>query len=335
MFDFHKNHKSLVVTALVVFTTLSIVIAVAPAFQMQDYEPLPNQVGLTVNESKGLRIYVSENCVTCHTQQVRNIEMDKVWGERPSLPSDYYYSKARLDVWRQSPSLLGSERTGPDLTNVGKRQPGKEWHLLHLYNPRTVVKASIMPSYSWMFEEVDSSQVKNDDVVVPIPDSYLGNKNTKIIAKKEALQLVAYLQSLKQTPMPDASIIEFIPSIKKEENTSSASGEQAALDGESLYMQTCASCHQQNGQGIKGAFPPLAGSSVVNDPDYDFMVKIILQGYDARSEYGQMPGFAEQLNDAEISAIVNHERSNWGNNAAPVTEIDVKRIREFVMQLNQ
>ncbi len=335
MLDFHKNHKNLVTTALAVFAGLSIVIAILPAYQMQDYEPLPNQLKLTQSEYQGLSIYVAENCTACHTQQVRNIEMDNVWGERPSIPSDYYYSKKRLDLWRQSPSVLGSERTGPDLTNIGKRQPGKEWHLLHLYNPRVVVKESIMPSYPWLFEELDSTLVRNDDVVVPIPQKFLTKKENKIIASQEALQLVSYLQALKQTSMPDASSIDFIPSSKINQNDQSEDDEKGTVNGESLYMQTCAACHQQNGKGLKGAFPPLAGSEVVNDSDYDLMVKIILQGYDARSEYGQMPGFAEQLNDAQITAIVNHERTNWGNEAEVITEADVKRIRDFVMQLNQ
>src|SRR3546814_12636951 len=74
--------------------------------------PLPGQQPLTELEMKGLRVYIAEGCVACHTQQVRSIEMDKTWGDRPSIPSDYYYSKQRLDLWRQSPSLLGSERTG-------------------------------------------------------------------------------------------------------------------------------------------------------------------------------------------------------------------------------
>ncbi|MEZ4790278.1 MAG: cbb3-type cytochrome c oxidase subunit II [Flavobacteriales bacterium] len=47
---------------------------------------------------------------------------------------------------------MGSERTGPDLTNIGKRQPGVQWHLLHLYDPR-MVQGSIMPRYPWLFEE--------------------------------------------------------------------------------------------------------------------------------------------------------------------------------------
>ncbi|MFS4493521.1 cbb3-type cytochrome c oxidase subunit II [Maribacter sp. 2308TA10-17] len=335
MLDFHKNHKNLVVTALTVFAGLSIIIAVLPAFQMQDFEPLPNQPGMTPNESAGLNIYVAENCAACHTQQVRNIEMDNVWGERPSIPSDYYYSKKRLGFLRQSPSLLGSERTGPDLTSVGKRQPGKEWHLLHLYNPRIVVKESVMPSYPWLFEELDSTSVRENDVLVPVPEKFLSKKGNKVVASQEAIQLVSYLQALKQTPMPDASTVGFIPSSKISEDGESETGGKATVNGENLYMQVCAACHQQDGQGLKGAFPPLAGSDVVNDPDYDLMVKIILQGYDARSEYGQMPGFAEQLDDAEIAAIVNHERTSWDNEGEVITEDDVKRIRDFVMQLNQ
>lgn len=100
-------------------------------------------------------------------------------------------------------------------------------------------------------------------------------------------------------------------------------------------MQTCAACHQENGKGLAGAFPPLAGSAIVNDEDYELFIQIILQGYDARSEYGQMPAFADQLTDGEIAAIANHERSSWGNSASPVTADQVKQLREFVNnQLN-
>jgi len=48
----------------------------------------------------------------------------------------------------QTPELLGSERTGPDLTNIGVRQPSSVWQYIHLYNPRAVVPESIMPSFN-------------------------------------------------------------------------------------------------------------------------------------------------------------------------------------------
>ncbi|MDF9801373.1 cytochrome c oxidase cbb3-type subunit 2 [Catalinimonas alkaloidigena] len=333
MFNFHKDHRSLVFVSFLGFLILSLGVAVFPAYQSQENTaPLPTMEPMTEAETNGLHIFVNEGCVACHTQQVRSIEMDKTWGDRPSIPSDYYYSKQRMSLWRQSPSVLGSERTGPDLTNIGKRQPSEDWHLLHLYNPRIVVKESIMPSYPWLFEE--KSEVNQNDQVLAIPEEF-SKEGVKIVPTKMALDLVAYLQSLKQAPLTTEQEVDFIPSTRKklEDVKSENNDNQGASlpDGQSLYTSTCAACHQAEGTGLPGAFPPLAGSSVVNDEDPELLVRIILQGYDARPEYAQMPGFADQLSDEEIAAIANHERSSWGNDAPSLTAEDVKKIRELVM----
>ena len=334
MFNFHKDHKNLVVVSFVVFAGLSTLIAIIPAYQMQNTQPLPSMEPMTAAQTDGLRTYTAENCMACHTQQVRNIEMDNVWGERPSIPSDYYYSKQRMDFWRQSPSLLGSERTGPDLTNVGKRQAGQEWHLLHLYNPRIVVKESVMPGYPWLFIEKNESELGSDDVAVPIPEKFMKNPGKKIVASEKALNLVAYLISLKQADINGELQSDFIPAIKKE--TAGAINNETGLpDGALLYANTCAACHQSNGKGLAGAFPPLAGSTIVNDTNPEMLIKIILRGYDARPEYGVMVGFGDMLTDEEIAAIATHERSSWGNNAPAVSAEDVKKIRDYIQTLNQ
>ncbi|MBS1681762.1 MAG: cytochrome c [Bacteroidetes bacterium] len=342
MFNFHQDHKKLVLTSFIVFAGLSTLIAVMPAYHMQETKPLPAMQGLTEQEKNGLHIYVQENCVACHTQQVRNIEMDNTWGERPSMPSDYYFSKKRLDVWRQSPSLLGSERTGPDLTNIAKRQPGKEWHLMHFYNPRIVVEESIMPGYPWLFEEKNEKEVAETDVVVPIPAQLLKDQHNKVVATQNVLDLIAYLQSLKQAPLPGNGAPEFIPSAKKKEITTASTPADVTVtatatgpDGAKIYMNTCAACHQRDGKGLAGAFPSLAGSTIVNDNNHETQIKIILQGYDARAEYGVMTGFADQLNDEEITAVANHERTNWGNKGSVITAEEVKKIRESLKKLSQ
>lgn len=337
MFNLHDNHRNLVATSLLIFVFLSILIAVYPAYELQDTEPLPTMSELTPLEREGLEVYVSENCMACHTQQVRNIEMDQMWGKRPSIPSDYYYSKQRMDIWRQSPSLLGSERTGPDLTDIGNRQPSDDWHLMHLFNPRVVVGESVMPSYPWLFIEKSEEQISEDDVVVAVPAENLSDPSKKLVAGRKALALVSYLKSLKQAPLqgdPPAFIS------KRGTPTTSAVGgaqqeaEAALSEGEQLYMKTCAACHQASGKGLKGAFPPLAGSEIVTREDPTTLVEIILAGYDARPEYGTMPGFASQLSDADVAAIANHERSSWGNDAPALTEEQVKEIRESIMNLN-
>lgn len=330
MFNFHTNHKRLAIVSGLIFVGLSIFIAVVPAYQMHNVQPLPSMEEMTPEQMGGLSIYVAENCAACHTQQVRNIEMDKMWGKRPSIPSDYYYSKKRLDVWRQSPSLLGSERTGPDLTDVGNRQPGKEWHYMHLYNPRIVVKESVMPGYPWLFVEKNEEDVTDDDVVVAIPAEYMKHPIKKVVASKKAVHLVEYLISLKQPSLEGPVINDFIPARVKKDAVASAGDGTPQYDGEALYMSTCAACHQQDGKGLAGAFPALAGSPIVNSEDPELLVTIILKGYDARTEYGAMPGLEDQLSDEEIAAIATHERSSWGNDAPAVTAEEVKKIRAYV-----
>lgn len=331
MLNLHKDHRNLVNIALVVFVLMSMGVAVTPASEMERTSPLPGMEPLTAAQRRGLQVYVAENCMACHTQQVRNIEMDETWGARPSMASDYYYSKQRLDVWRQSPSLLGSERTGPDLTNVGQRQPGDQWHLLHLYDPRMVVKGSIMPRYTWLFTETGTPP--KDAVIVPVPPDRLKDTSHVVIASQAALDLVAYLVSLKQPPLPDGRVPDaFLPTPGRDkEDASGAEGGAASLpSGDDIFKATCQACHQADATGLAGAFPPLAGSAIVNDADPAQMISIVLGGYDARAEYGVMPAQAEQLTDAQIAAVVSYVRSNFGNEATAVTEDEVRTLRSTV-----
>lgn len=200
-FNFHKNHKLLFGTVFWGFIFLSLLIAVFPAMWVEDKnEPHPASEPLTDMEQKGLNVFISEGCVYCHTQQVRPIGMDEQWG-RPSAPGDY----ARLgpqDVWRQTPAVLGSERTGPDLSTIGERQPSDVWHYMHLYNPRSVVAESIMPSYPWLFE-VKENPSENENVV-SMPGEY-GPAEGQLIATHKAEALVAYLLSLKQVSLDDGA----------------------------------------------------------------------------------------------------------------------------------
>ncbi len=334
MINLHKDHANLVNISLLVYVLLSTGIAVAPALSMQDSNvPLPGMPEMTRQERDGLAVYVAEGCMGCHTQQVRNIEMDKTWGSRPSIPSDYYYSKQRMNIWQQSPSLLGSERTGPDLTNVGVRRGSEQWQLLHLYDPRMVVEGSIMPRYGWLFREVDSAQVKPDDVVLAIAEDKLPAPGKRVVATKKANDLVAYLLSLKQAPLPSGAVPQaFLPSPGAKKAGAPGEVETGAVDGSAVFAQVCAACHQADAQGLPGAFPPLAGSSVVNDKDPTLMIDIVLAGYNGRASqgYGPMPPQAEVLNDEEIAAVVSYVRSNFGNDASATSVEAVATQRAVV-----
>jgi cytochrome c oxidase cbb3-type subunit 2 len=330
--EFYNNHKKLFLAVTYLFSTLTLFVVIIPAYQNQENNaPLPGYKPLTEDEAAGKAIYVKEGCVGCHSQQVRNVEMDKVWGSRPGVAADYAAS-SRTDFWRNSANLMGTARIGPDLTNIGARQPSIDWHLAHLYNPRSVVKQSIMAPYPWYFEI--KNKANKGDIVVRIPEEFMNGIKGVVIAKKEALQLVAYLQSLKQIKMPDgtpdpAFLYKSKRIVDEMKGKTSAENE---YDGKTLFATNCQSCHQENGEGLKGAFPPLKGSAIVNADNIEPFVGIIMNGYDARADYGVMPAIGTNVNlkAEEIAAIMNHERSSWGNTSKKVTVDEVKKIMEFL-----
>ncbi len=102
--------------------------------------------------------------------------------------------------------------------------------------------------------------------------------------------------------------------------------------GAELYRTSCASCHQANGQGVPKLFPPLAGDPVVTGRDPSDHIRIVLFGAKGSAINGvtyqaQMPAWADQLSDEEAAAVINHERTSWGNSAPTVTAADVAKVR--------
>lgn len=320
--DFHKNHRLLFGVVFFGFVGLTLIIAIGPALWVQRHNrPLPGSRALTEQERRGLDIYVAEGCLYCHTQQVRPLDVDAPFG-RPSAPGDYARLRP-LDIWRMTPEMLGTERTGPDLSNVANRQPSDIWQYIHLYNPRAVVKDSVMQAYPWLFEA--KKNPAHDDVVVPVPQGYAPPEG-KVVATQRAKDLVAYLLSLKQVAIPGVAAMA-----APAPQPSGAAGAKAG-PGAQVYASHCASCHQLNGEGLPGAFPPLKGDPVVTDMDPARHIEIVLFGLQGKAINGvhyaaSMPAHAQLLSDPEIAAVINHERTSWGNNASTVTARDVANIR--------
>lgn len=326
--SFHQNHQWLLFVIGLSFLTLSCFVAVIPAWQVQENNPALSQaVKPNDAELRGKMIYISEGCQACHTQQVRSNVIDQPWGNRPSIPADYAQNR-RMNRWRNTASVLGSERTGPDLTNIGQRQPGDLWHLLHLYNPRAVIKESIMPAYSWLFQEVE--ELKPGQKELRIPSDFRPKSGNRIITTTRVEDLVAYLRSLKQASVPGYVNTEFQAydwQQKEESIPTTNSKEVLQLYGAKLYSRHCKVCHQSDGKGIPGAFPSLAGSEYANSQDPSPMIKTVLFGLDRENEFGSMISFEGTLSDEEIAAILNYERSSWGNSGTLITLDQVRSIR--------
>ena len=333
--DIFNNHKKLYLVASVLFGVLTLFVAILPALDNQSsIQSLPDAVPLSEAAVRGKKVFIANGCVACHSQQVRNVEMDRKWGIRPSMAADYAGNK-RIDAWINTATLMGTERTGPDLTDIGTRQPSSDWHLVHLFNPRIVVKESIMPAYPFLFQYKHNPA--DTDVVVSIPEGYMKQGKGQVVARQEALDLVAYLRELKQAKLPEAAVApEFLYPLKEKTPLQAAGGTgDTGVDGKNLYATNCASCHQTNGEGLAGAFPPLKNSPIVLADNVQLFVDIIMNGYDARGEYGVMPAVGTNLNWTanEVTAIVNYERNNWGNQAPLVTVEEVKEIMDYINEM--
>jgi cytochrome c oxidase subunit 2 len=110
-----------------------------------------------------------------------------------------------------------------------------------------------------------------------------------------------------------------------------AAGFDYAKTGAPLYTANCEACHGANGAGVPGAFPPLAGDPVVTARDPTQQIKTVLHGLSGKtiggkSYSGAMPPFA-QLSDDDVAAIIDHERTSWGNDAPIISPDEVKRAR--------
>ncbi|MBI3361751.1 MAG: cbb3-type cytochrome c oxidase subunit II [Chloroflexi bacterium] len=125
-----------------------IVTIIIPAIQATGPTALAHKY--TDQELRGREIYKREGCWYCHTQQVRAPEANKGMVHQKgdigpeSIEGDYYY---------QSPVFWGTERQGPDLTHVASRIDSREWHILHLKDPRALNPGTLMPSFAYLSDK--------------------------------------------------------------------------------------------------------------------------------------------------------------------------------------
>jgi mono/diheme cytochrome c family protein len=107
---------------------------------------------------------------------------------------------------------------------------------------------------------------------------------------------------------------------------------QLRSEGRELFNTRCILCHQIDGRGLPGVYPPLAGSPWLLDADSkERATKIVLYGLAGNIEIhgqhfdGEMPNF--NLTDRQIAGALSYVRSSWSNNAPPVDENFVATIR--------
>jgi mono/diheme cytochrome c family protein len=123
------------------------------------------------------------------------------------------------------------------------------------------------------------------------------------------------------------------PYSAKAADAASANPDAAKGPGAGVFNQKCAACHQGNGKGLPGIYPPLAGSDFAQNADVTIPIRIVLHGYQGKiqragKDYnGVMTPWKDALSDQEIADVLTTVRSSWGNNAPAIDPKDVADVR--------
>lgn len=143
-------------------------------------------------EKEGRAVYISNGCIYCHSQQVHparvRTDIERGWGERRTVARDYM---------NQEIAQMGTMRTGPDLSNIGVRNPSETWHYLHLYDPQITSKGSNMPPFAFLFDTKKKDPANPAKDALNFPAGFGPGPEYEVTPTQEMRALVAYLQSLK------------------------------------------------------------------------------------------------------------------------------------------
>ena len=196
---------------LLTFSSSWLGLVFAPFVQLNNEQPQVDDATGTAYpqplaglEAQGRRVYQANGCIYCHSQQVRpesfanNADIQRGWGGRRTVARDYLYDR---------PHLMGTMRTGPDLSNIGERNPSPVWHHIHLYNPRITSPGSIMAPFAFLYEKRKIVGEPSDEAL-PLEGEWAVEPGYQIVPTSDAKALVAYLLSLKKAsasnPLPEA-----------------------------------------------------------------------------------------------------------------------------------
>ncbi|MGD9031260.1 MAG: cbb3-type cytochrome c oxidase subunit II [Desulfobacteraceae bacterium] len=188
-------------------------------------------------ESAGRAIYVANGCVYCHSQSIRAID----WGhgaERIAQSGDYVADE---------PILLGSQRTGVDLSQEGGEHPD-DWHIAHFINPRYTRPNSIMPPFKWLgMEKIKTLTRYIQGLGFRQADRRM---ERQMYWKKEAIK--AYEEG------PEANVrwlARMVPKGWRSIPNPYPTTEAGLKRGQMIYQQFCIGCHGPVGDGMGPAQP--------------------------------------------------------------------------------
>lgn len=269
--------------SMVVAAPYMLLFNTAPSYRAHEYTPL---------EARGRELYMSLGCFYCHSQFTRPTD----WATgNTSLPGDFAYD---------SPHSLGTERTGPDLSQIGGKRPSF-WHYIHDRDPRAVSPGSLMPNFGFLTDEdiealtayiqhVGGENLNPMDFQPYAPTEYLNASNPY---RALMLEVAKYYDRANDNYTGDALL--------------GAEWDQIFNYGKTLFVTNCLSCHGCSGNA-QGPYarqtvtrPANLNERIKNYPGDFYHFWRVSEGVPGTA----MPAWKLSLNETDRWQIATYEMS--------------------------
>ena len=284
-----------IVGILLVFWASTYVAVILPTWTMEE---TPNENYQPWNEiqEKGNQLYVANGCSYCHSQFIRIQDWD-IGAERIAQRGDYV---------GQQPIILGTERTGPDLSQAGGEH-NDDWHRAHFANPRTTRPLSLMPSWEFLGQG-------DIEILTAFIQSRSGLVATQRMERQNHWQpqvFAAYQAG------PDANIRwlhSHVPEVWQRMPNPYPATPAAMARGKVTYERYCINCHGSVGDGqgtatpyFKNSAPPLNFTTLTRNLVEGRYIGGILYYQIMNGITGSaMPYFKKELESEKIWDVSNY-----------------------------
>ncbi|MHC1743666.1 MAG: cbb3-type cytochrome c oxidase subunit II [Syntrophobacteraceae bacterium] len=288
--------SAIVVGSLAILLTITFMVVLWP-WATTDKSPSEIFRSRTEQEQAGRRLYMQNGCVYCHSQSIRTIDWDQ-GAERIAQAGDYAADE---------PILLGSARTGVDLSQEGGEHPD-DWHIAHFVNPRFTRPNSIMPPFEWLGME----NLQHLTVYI----QSLGMKNADHRMERQRTWKAKAIEAYEAGPEHNVQwLFDHVPEGWRIIPNPYPTTEADLARGHKIYQDECFGCHGPIGDGMGPAqpwiYPPPLNFTILKDRGISggILYYQIMNGITGTA----MPYFKRELESEKIWAVGNFVAVNFIN----------------------
>ncbi len=310
--------------------------------------PYPNYTRITREDADALHAFLRSVPAVSQANQPHELRFPfdqqaalAVWRALYFRPAAHVPDAARSAEWNRgaylveglghcnachaSRNALGASVSTLDL--AGGLIPVQNWYAPSLTSPAEAGVAA------WETQHVvdllktgtASPQGKLASVAGPMTEVVLGS--TQHLSDADLRAMANYLKALPPSAADERLATDSAAAAAADLTPAPADG-----PGAKLYARHCAGCHGEQGEGVAGIYPALAGNRAVTLSTPANLVHVVLEGGFAPATAGNprpfgMPPFATELSDEQLAQVLTHLRGSWGNRAPAVSALEAGRYR--------